>query len=181
MDLRTKKIYRALILSFQELLKEKTFEEITVNELCNKAQTRRATFYNHFSDKYDFFQYMLKTMRDDLLEKAKRETKVENSKEFIHMLVDVGLQFIDDNKKFLISIENSSMATAMVETTAEQLYNSEELDFIGDELTMQFLIGALNQSIKWWIKNKNKMSKEEMENRLYDLVDKYITIDMKVD
>ena len=59
LDLRTQKIYVALIKAFEELLQEKSFEEITINELCDQAQTRRATFYKHFSDKYDFFQFML--------------------------------------------------------------------------------------------------------------------------
>ena len=60
LDLRAKKIYDALIKAFEELLEEKSFEEITINELCDRAQTRRATFYKHFSDKYEFFQFMLK-------------------------------------------------------------------------------------------------------------------------
>lgn len=36
-DLRTQKIYDALINAFSELLEEKDFEKITVKELCEKA------------------------------------------------------------------------------------------------------------------------------------------------
>lgn len=39
------------------LLSEKSFEEITVGELCEQAQYPRATFYNYFDDKYDFLNY----------------------------------------------------------------------------------------------------------------------------
>ena len=39
------------------LLSEKSFEEITVGELCEKAQYPRATFYNYFDDKYDLLNY----------------------------------------------------------------------------------------------------------------------------
>ena len=35
------------------LLCEKSFEEIAVGELCEKAMLPRATFYNYFDDKYD--------------------------------------------------------------------------------------------------------------------------------
>ncbi len=38
-------------------LSEKSFEEITVGELCEKAQYPRATFYNYFDDKYDLLNY----------------------------------------------------------------------------------------------------------------------------
>ncbi len=40
-----------------ELLSEKPFEEITVNELCERANYPRATFYNYFDDKYDLLNY----------------------------------------------------------------------------------------------------------------------------
>ena len=40
-----------------DLLSAKPFEEITVNELCEKANYPRATFYNYFDDKYDLLNY----------------------------------------------------------------------------------------------------------------------------
>ena len=58
-DLRTQKVYSSLIEAFKNLLIEKSFEEITINELCDRACTRRATFYKHFSDKYDFFLFVI--------------------------------------------------------------------------------------------------------------------------
>lgn len=40
-------------------LSEKSFEDVTVGELCEKAMYPRATFYNYFDDKYDLFNYCL--------------------------------------------------------------------------------------------------------------------------
>jgi AcrR family transcriptional regulator len=40
-----------------ELLSRKSFEEITVNELCQQSNYPRATFYNYFDDKYDLLNY----------------------------------------------------------------------------------------------------------------------------
>jgi AcrR family transcriptional regulator len=39
------------------LLSTKSFEEITVNELCQQSNYPRATFYNYFDDKYDLLNY----------------------------------------------------------------------------------------------------------------------------
>ena len=48
--IKTKKvIYEALI----DLMKEKTFEEIKVSDICNKALINRSTFYAHYEDKYE--------------------------------------------------------------------------------------------------------------------------------
>ncbi|MCI1990866.1 MAG: TetR/AcrR family transcriptional regulator [Oscillospiraceae bacterium] len=40
-----------------ELLSAKPFEGISVNELCEKSNYPRATFYNYFDDKYDLLNY----------------------------------------------------------------------------------------------------------------------------
>lgn len=44
------------------LLSEKSFEEITVGQLCEAAQYPRATFYNYFDDKYDLLGYCWQTL-----------------------------------------------------------------------------------------------------------------------
>ena len=61
-DLRIQKTYLALQNAFEALLEEKRFEELTVNELCDKAMIRRTTFYKHFADKYEFFAFYIREM-----------------------------------------------------------------------------------------------------------------------
>ena len=38
-----------------ELLKEKPLNKITIQELCDKAEVNRSTFYAHYLDIYDLF------------------------------------------------------------------------------------------------------------------------------
>ena len=56
-DLRVQK-HQALITSFSDLLQTKSFEQITVQDLCAKANVRRSTFYRHFNDKYDLLNHV---------------------------------------------------------------------------------------------------------------------------
>lgn len=44
--------------AFLGLLTEKSFDGITVNEICERAGYPRATFYNYFNDKYDLLNYL---------------------------------------------------------------------------------------------------------------------------
>ena len=53
-DLRVRRTKKALFDAFMQLLSEKSFDSITVNELCDTAGIRRATFYKHYADKFDF-------------------------------------------------------------------------------------------------------------------------------
>lgn len=36
-----------------ELMREKPYQKITVREICDRSDTGRVTFYNHYDDKYD--------------------------------------------------------------------------------------------------------------------------------
>ena len=69
LDLKRKKTYAALLRAFEALMKEKSFDELTVHELCQRAEIGRNTFYAHFEDKYAFFQYYI-TLRKEQIEAA---------------------------------------------------------------------------------------------------------------
>lgn len=48
------------------LLERKSFEEITVNELCEVCNYPRATFYNYFDDIYDLLDYCWSNMASQI-------------------------------------------------------------------------------------------------------------------
>ena len=63
-DLRVQKTKAALFHAFYELLSEKSYEAITINELCERATVRRATFYKHYRDKQDFLICIVTRFRE---------------------------------------------------------------------------------------------------------------------
>jgi len=54
--------------AFLELMFEQEFQQITVQDITDRAMINRATFYAHFDDKYELFDYTIKTMFQDHLE-----------------------------------------------------------------------------------------------------------------
>lgn len=52
LDPRVKRTRSLILQAFSGLLAEKGFESITVQDVTDKAQVNRATFYAHFPDKY---------------------------------------------------------------------------------------------------------------------------------
>ena len=51
-DLRIIKTKKVLYMALVDLMREKTFEEIKVSEICARALVNRSTFYAHYEDKY---------------------------------------------------------------------------------------------------------------------------------
>lgn len=72
---RTKKLLKE---AFIDLLKEKEFEKITVTDIIGKADFNRATFYNHYLDKFDLVKEIETELLDQFLEAIRSTYKDEN-------------------------------------------------------------------------------------------------------
>ncbi|MCY7892398.1 TetR/AcrR family transcriptional regulator [Bacillus vallismortis] len=59
------------------LLKEKDANSITIQEITEKADLTRGTFYLHYQDKQDFLFQSMTEVLDDLIRQVKPETPVE--------------------------------------------------------------------------------------------------------
>lgn len=62
LDPRVKRTRGLILQSFEVLLAEKGFETISVQDVTDKAQVNRATFYAHFPDKYALLDYSIQKM-----------------------------------------------------------------------------------------------------------------------
>lgn len=185
LDLRVQKTYQSLFDAFMKLLEEKTFEEITINELCEKASTRRATFYKHFSDKYDFCSFMISQLHKQFIMNAETVDCSQDPLAYYSHLLERGIDFIDNNERLIRSARknHNSIFFTMLDTSddiAKELQKHIEEDvkrgvhFIAEpELMTQVFIGTISQSINWWFKQNKKISKEELIDKLTTLFSQY--------
>ncbi len=58
-DRRAKRSRRLLLEAFRALLTEKTFDAITVQDVSERADVNRGTFYAHFPDKYALLEQVV--------------------------------------------------------------------------------------------------------------------------
>ena len=59
LDPRVKRTRNLILQAFGSLLAEKGFESISVQDVTDKAEINRATFYAHFTDKYALLNYFI--------------------------------------------------------------------------------------------------------------------------
>ena len=69
LDPRVKRTRSLILRSFEGLLAEKGFETISVQDVTDKAEINRATFYAHFPDKYALLDYSISQMFKQEIEK----------------------------------------------------------------------------------------------------------------
>ena len=67
----SKKMNMALI----SLLKKKSFEYITISEVCKKAEVSRSAFYLHYENLYDLLEETTRHLLDDFLSYFTEDTK----------------------------------------------------------------------------------------------------------
>ena len=62
LDPRVKRTRRLILQAFGDLLAEKSFDAVSVQDVTDRAQINRATFYAHFQDKYELLDYWVSQM-----------------------------------------------------------------------------------------------------------------------
>jgi AcrR family transcriptional regulator len=67
LDPRVRRTRQLLVRAFNELLAEKGHAGLTVQEIAERATINRATFYAHFRDQHELFDYVIsEAFRDEL-------------------------------------------------------------------------------------------------------------------
>src|SRR5699024_10252808 len=70
-DRRIHKTRKAIKKTFIELLNEKHFGDIGVNDIAERADINRGTFYLHYQDKFDLFEKYVDELLNELVAKIK--------------------------------------------------------------------------------------------------------------
>ena len=69
LDPRVRRTRGLILQAFNDLLSEKNFESVSVQDVTDKAQINRATFYAHFQDKYALLDFSIQQMFMQEIEK----------------------------------------------------------------------------------------------------------------
>src|SRR5436309_7065548 len=88
-DPRVKRTRKLLRDAFVELLAEKSFHAINVQEVADRATLNRATFYAHFVDKYALLDYVVGEWFHDELVNAGLDTAPYSEASLRHLVATV--------------------------------------------------------------------------------------------
>ena len=175
LDLRVIKTNNVLYEALVDLLKEKTFEEIKVSDICTKALVNRSTFYAHFNDKYELFISLLNNLKEEL-ENNLKPIEEKNIKNYYLKMIEVFLNHIEGKeniyKSILINNRNSIIMDMIYDTITQDInlkINENEKRVPNDIFISYYLGATVNVGIEW-LKNNKKYSKEEILEYLNKLM-----------
>ncbi|OLN23673.1 TetR family transcriptional regulator [Domibacillus antri] len=169
----TQFIMKALL----DLLAEKPFSAITVNDICDKSMIHRSTFYRYYDDKYDLFNQVISIIGHTLYERAlSRQTN--------RTLFEELIEYVDENRALFLNVtvnnENADLYNELIKMSSQILFeNAQTMD---DALSRKihqspypkilcdFYSSGLIEVLKQWINKNYDYSKEKLVEILNELL-----------
>lgn len=179
-DLRVIKTRKNLYESLIFLLKEKTFEEIKVSDICNQALINRSTFYAHYNDKYELFADLIESLKNSLAHELSKNEQISNSKEYYLEMLRIFLDHVDKEWNIYLAImvhnRNSVIMDMVYSTLNDDIKKRIEMDNkkldknIPSDIIAKFYLGAVFNVGTEWLRNPNHYSKQEILEYLEALI-----------
>jgi AcrR family transcriptional regulator len=171
---RTQHLLRDALVS---LILEKGYQKITIQDIIDKANVGRSTFYSHYRDKEDLLFSGFDELADDLHRHVRSTDAaavdqghlLHSHEFFIHAY---------NNKELYLAMTESGGGELLLDIANQHMQNHIEVHLkqfpsIGEQVPLpvitNFLAGSLLTMIIWWLEHKTPYTPEEMDvmfNRL---------------
>ena len=162
--LYTKKIIKESLI---ELLQTNDIHQITVTNICNKADINRGTFYSYYKDAFD----LLQSIEDELFDQILRYLNETPAEDYTDSLLIKVLELIAENKdlcKILLCKQRDGRIIDRIlyiasKANLEPLFDkSNEFDESHFDYLIRYSVGGILAIIQVWLENNLKESPREI-------------------
>ena len=175
LDRRTQRTRQNLTHAMVELIQEKRFDDITVQDVIDRADVGRATFYSHFTGKEDLFQKNCERFLDFCAQQIDWDQAGKGS--FIPVIFLFG--HLKDVQPFYRGLVRSRKTDWFFKSGTE--YLSEKIaaglkaklkpaPSIPTPILSNYLASELFGLLKWWLDERMPYSPERMDEIFHQLV-----------
>ena len=183
-DRRVQRTQRLLHQGLMSLIVEKKYESITVQDILDRADVGRSTFYLHFRDKDDLltngFQY-LQSFLESVAEASQGvpPNSYERIIGFSLPMFEHALEYRRVNRALLGSGAesvvrrriHSILAGIVSRELRRELQRRKRADVpVSPELLAHFVVSTYTSVLAWWLNSKNPVSPNEINTAYRRLV-----------
>ena len=175
-DKRVQRTRQALADALIALMVEKGYDDVTVQDILDRAGIGRSTFYAHFRDKEALFSSSLDGLRSGMLShwKALLQSKMTSPGALGFALPF--LRHVDGQRRLYRAITRGESGVILDRQIRRMFNDMVRADMAANangrwsgpplEAAVQFVVGALMSLFTWWMDSKIDLSAEEL-NRIF--------------
>ena len=156
-----------------ELMQEKPFRQITIKELCERADLNRTTFYLHYNDQ----QGVLSDIETELMEKTTHFLSESNTNSSTIELIEDFLNYIGNNRvMFRTLLTNNPNESFQMEFISQSLANVKDnlpiyIDQTYSRYVLTFIMNGCIHIIIEWLESDCDLSAKEIAQLIFKLCD----------
>lgn len=172
-DRRILKSQEAIKKAFIELMTEKNFDQITIQEISDRANVSRRTIYLHYVDKFDLLD---KLIEEHIYELRKLCVLVANNTDYNDAVL-LWFEYFESHYLFFSTMLASKggpfFRSRFLEFVLQELKNEENTTegrsqglSDGEDVTIQFFGAAIVGVVEWWFKKGKPYPPHSMAQRV---------------
>ena len=175
-DRRTRRTRHKVSGALVDLIKEKRFDDITVQNLIDRAGVGRSTFYSHFRDKEDAFENQWQQFNGLIAQQIKWDKAGKDS----FFPVTFFFQHLQEAQSFYRGLVRSGKVDAIFKSGVEYLTNNIEAalnkEFKPHQVAIpipvlsHYLANEFFGLLKWWLDAQMPYTPEAMDKMFHRLV-----------
>jgi len=181
-DRRIQKTQQALHEALISLMREKRYDDILVQEILDRANVGRSTFYAHYRDKDELLLHGIDHLRD-FLQAAQTEVSAKTNNRY-DKVIGFSFAMFDhayDNRDVYRSLVHGigwtivrqkmeAMIATLVQKEIKPYYNKQQSPDMPLELFVLFIVSVFFSLLTWWIDKRKAFSPREIDDCFRELV-----------
>ena len=173
-DRRVQKTLQALHQALISLILEKGYDAITVQDIIDRANVGRSTFYSHYLGKEQLLQSGLDDLRK-LLVTDQKDRRFDRADRHVHFGFTLALfehahgyrevyrAMVGKHAGAVVINRMKALLTELVKADLATTKLDDQLKDVPRSALIQFVVGAIMSMLIWWVDEKTKVSPAEID------------------
>lgn len=181
-DRRVQRTRKLLIDSLMALIAEQSYESITVQDIIDRANLGRSTFYLHYQDKEDLMQSSIEGVVSNLIHGIENSSNIDKeSWNPTHILLTLPIfRHAQEQHRFhkamvrgrgveILTTEIQRLLSGHIQEKINLLLSDGRVPAIPPPVLAKYLSGTLLTLLFWWLDNNMPYSPERMDEIFQEL------------